>query len=93
MSDIGPTLPPHLLAKRKRQQEEASQDGPATDSGAKRARSPNADEKRRKVMGPAMPPASLDERPTHAPNAAETDSDDDDDDLGPALPKDETDEV
>jgi len=44
-------------------------------------------------MGPAMPPASLDERPTHAPNAAETDSDDDDDDLGPALPKDETDEV
>ncbi|CAK4030786.1 Hypothetical predicted protein [Lecanosticta acicola] len=86
MSGIGAELPPHLLAKRKRQQEEEAEDAPATASGAKRSASPNEPEKRRKVMGPAMPPAPLEERPSEPPPPTEEDSSDDDDDFGPALP-------
>lgn len=37
-------------------------------------------------MGPAPPPAPLDERPSHAPYGDEDDSDSSDDDFGPALP-------
>lgn len=85
MSGIGAELPPHLLAKRKRQQEEAAQGAPASASGAKRSPSPEGAEKRRKVAGPAMPPAPLDERPTEPPNAQEDESSDDDD-FGPSLP-------
>lgn len=53
-SDFAPDLPPHLLAKRKRQQEEDARDDVATASGAKRAASPDEPEKRRKI-GPALP--------------------------------------
>jgi hypothetical protein len=38
----------------------------------------------KRVMGPAMPPASLSERPPNPPS--DDDSDDSDDDYGPALP-------
>ncbi|KAF2164090.1 hypothetical protein M409DRAFT_25437 [Zasmidium cellare ATCC 36951] len=86
MSGIGADLPPHLLAKRKRQEEEAESDAPTTASGAKRPSSPDEPEKRRKVLGPAMPPAPLDERPTAPPDAEDEDSSDDDDDFGPSLP-------
>lgn len=85
MSGIGAELPPHLLAKRKRQQEEASKDAPTSTSGAKRSPSPDGAEKRRKVAGPAMPPAPLEERPTQPPETQEDDSSDDDD-FGPSLP-------
>lgn len=85
MSGIGAELPPHLLAKRKRQQEEQSQDAPPTASGAKRSPSPDAAEKRRRVVGPAMPPAPLDERPIE-PAQPEEDESSDDDDFGPSLP-------
>ena len=85
MSGIGAELPPHLLAKRKRQQEEQAQDAPPTASGAKRSPSPEGAEKRRRVAGPAMPPAPLDERPTEPANPQEDDSSDDDD-FGPSLP-------
>lgn len=85
MSDIGPELPPHLLAKKKRKQEEAAETARATTSGAKQPDSPNGD-KRRRVIGPAMPPAPLDERPSEPAEKAEEESSDDDDGFGPALP-------
>lgn len=91
MSDIGPALPPHLLAKRKRKQEDESKTTDTTDSGAK---STNVDaEKRRKVAGPAMPPAPLDERPEIPPDHSGESSSDDDDDFGPALPSSHDNEV
>ena len=86
MSAIGPGLPPHLLAKRKRQQEDKIKSETATASGAKRSTSPSNGEKRRKIIGPAMPPAPLDERPTEPATAAAQPDSDGDDDFGPALP-------
>ena len=115
MSATGPELPPHLLAKRKRQQAEEQKDEPATSSGAnhdkrRRLSDPDLAEQSssqpagpqlppasapvpppsesipapvRRVAGPAPPPAPLDERPT-AP--LDSDSEDSDDDFGPALP-------
>jgi hypothetical protein len=86
MSGIGAELPPHLLAKRKRQQEEQAQDAPLVASGAKRSPSPEGADKRRRVVGPAMPPAPLEQRPTEPAQPQEDDSSDDDDDFGPSLP-------
>ncbi|QIW96474.1 hypothetical protein AMS68_001992 [Peltaster fructicola] len=86
MSDIGPSLPPHLLAKRKRQQEEQNNDASSTTPGARPETTSETSEKRRRVVGPAMPPASLEERPTRSADADDSGSSDDDDDLGPALP-------
>ncbi|CZT19469.1 uncharacterized protein RCC_05320 [Ramularia collo-cygni] len=85
MSGIGAELPPHLLAKRKRQQEEQASQTSTTTSGAKRSQSPDGPEKRRKVIGPAMPPAPLEERPLEPADAGEDESSDDDD-FGPSLP-------
>jgi len=86
MSGIGAELPPHLLAKRKRQQEEQPQDAAPITSGAKRSPSPEGADKRRRVVGPAMPPAPLAERPTEPAQPQEDESSDDDDDFGPSLP-------
>jgi hypothetical protein len=85
MSAAGPELPPHLLAKRKRQEEEESKDASATASGANRMGSPGEGEKRRRVIGPAMPPAPLEERPAE-PAIGADEAESDDDDFGPALP-------
>nr|POF07870.1 gpalpp motif-containing protein 1 [Quercus suber] len=85
MSDIGPALPPHLIAKRKRQQEDKAANEFGTTAGAKRLQSPNGGEKRQRIIGPAMPPAPLDERPPGLPGAEESGGDDEDD-FGPALP-------
>ena len=87
MSAIGPDLPPHLLAKRKRKQKEATNDEVSIASGAKRSPSPENGDKRRRVIGPAMPPAPLDERPkvpSNVPKEADSDSDSDDG-YGPAI--------
>ena len=86
MSAIGPTLPPHLLAKRKRQQEEQTGDETVTASGANRSPSPGDGEKRRRVVGPAMPPAPISERPDVPTQSAEDSDSDDDDGFGPSLP-------
>ncbi|KAF1912635.1 hypothetical protein BDU57DRAFT_559823 [Ampelomyces quisqualis] len=80
MPSIGPTLPPHL-AKRSR------------DDDADRASSPDSSDKRRRIggpapppaVGPAPPPAPLDQRPPH-PADGDSDSDSSDDDFGPAPP-------
>ncbi|GAM86015.1 hypothetical protein ANO11243_040250 [Dothideomycetidae sp. 11243] len=87
MSAVGPELPPHLLAKRKRQLEEEEKDESTIAPGAKRPRSPPLREAPRRQVGPAPPPAPLDERPSHPPKD-ETDSEDSDDDdgFGPSLP-------
>lgn len=91
MSAAGPDLPPHLLAKRKRKLEEDANTEATADSGARRSPSPDGADKRRKVLGPAMPPAALDEKPTNPLNglqpAAEDSDESDDDDFGPSLPK------
>lgn len=90
MSGIGPALPPHLLAKRKRQQAEEDSNESSTTPGAKPSKSPDGEEKRRKVIGPAMPLAPLIERPMK-PALLEESASDDDDGFGPALPPDCTD--
>jgi len=86
MSDIGASLPPHLLAKRKRKQEDEAESAPATASGAKKSPSLENAEKKRKIAGPALPPAPLEQRPTEPANTGDDSSSDDDDDFGPALP-------
>ncbi|KAL2353165.1 hypothetical protein BJ546DRAFT_881704 [Cryomyces antarcticus] len=88
MSAIGPELPPHLLAKRKRKAEEEAADAPSATSGASRASSPDSSDKRhqpRRAVGPTPPPAPLNERPLELARVG-GDSSDDDDDYGPALP-------
>ncbi|KAE9983180.1 hypothetical protein EG328_002494 [Venturia inaequalis] len=90
MSSIGPDLPPHLLAKRKRQaeEEEAATSNGAKPNTASSPRSPDAAEKRRRVMGPAPPPAPLDQIPPQPAEAKDEDSSSDDE-WGPSLPTDD----
>ncbi|THX56879.1 hypothetical protein D6D06_04045 [Aureobasidium pullulans] len=52
MSAAGPELPPHLLAKRKRQHEEEQKNQPATSSGANQE---SPQDKRQRVAGPELP--------------------------------------
>jgi len=83
MSSIGPELPPHLLAKRKRLVEEVESSKPFPT----RPSSPSGSEKRRRVVGPAPPPTPLDELPSQpAESEGEEGSSSDDDDFGPAPP-------
>ena len=85
MSVVGPELPPHLAAKRKRKAEEQDEQ-PIPVRAASYSPSPSSDagQKRRRVLGPTLPPAPLDERP--APRPETSDCSDSDDDVGPALP-------
>lgn len=86
MSGIGPELPPHILAKRKRKLEEDVKNDHASVSGAKRSSSPEGSEKRRRVVGPALPPAPIDQRPPHSSVPPSESESDDGDGFGPALP-------
>lgn len=86
MSDIGPELPPHLLAKRKRKQEKEAKSGSTTTSGATQPEASTNGEKRRRVLGPVMPPAPLDQRPLEPANTMDESSSDEDDGFGPTLP-------
>jgi hypothetical protein len=84
MSSIGPALPPHLLAKRKRQADEEA----ASKSVLSTPDAPNSSEdaeKRRRVMGPALPLAPLDELPPTS-TCDDEDSSSSDDDYGPSVP-------
>jgi hypothetical protein len=94
---IGPALPPHLLAKRKRKAEEEAQGAsPLPVSPIPQARSTTLtsvaisqqqDEtvsKKARVHGPAMPPAPLDQMPLVPANDNVSDSSDDE--FGPDLP-------
>ncbi len=89
MSSIGPELPPHLVARRKRHAEEERGEGEAASPTSGRSSSPDG-AKRQRVVGPSLPPAPLDERPntisaSHGDSNSEGD-DDDDDGYGPAPP-------
>ena len=85
MSKVGPELPPHLLAKRKREEEVGHQSRINVDSSsASTSSSSDTGEKRRRIVGPAPPPAPLNERPDIP---AEQDSEcSSEDEIGPALP-------
>lgn len=93
MPSVGPQLPPELQ-KRKRSAEEDdegsssdSSTGPLPQRPGSRAQSPPS-AKRSRVLGPTLPPAPLDQRPSSPPqpesdNGSESS---DDDDFGPSLP-------
>ncbi|KAH0556764.1 hypothetical protein GP486_005447 [Trichoglossum hirsutum] len=88
MSACGPELPPHLLAKRKRQAEEENAAPAPSDASDSRDSGPSISdgaEKRRRAIGPVLPPAGLEEQPTDAPNSSGED-DSSDDEIGPSLP-------
>ena len=66
MSTIGPSLPAHLQSKRK--YDDINRDersSPISEDG----------DKRRRTIGPALPPAPLDERPTEPTVSEDSDSD------------------
>ncbi|MCJ1478771.1 hypothetical protein MMC13_007455 [Lambiella insularis] len=85
MALVGPELPPHLAAKRKRENDEqCSVITPHRPSGPSPASSSVSAGKRQRTIGPSLPPAPLHERPSTAVNGAE--DSDSDDDIGPALP-------
>ena len=81
MPTVGPTLPPHLQ-KRKREEDDDTQH---QKSAKRRSTSAEAVEKKQRVIGPAMPPAPLDEMP-RKDSKDEASASDNDDDFGPALP-------
>ena len=87
MSIIGPELPPHLQTKRKRNEEDdKTEDISQTPPKRARSSSRGSEAKSRRVIGPAVPPAPLSERPTTSPKPDADSSSSDDDDFGPSLP-------
>lgn len=94
MPSIGPELPPHLLAKRKRVAEEEAEPVAARKPlpDTTRFSSPGGEqstEKRRRIAGPTLPPAPLDELPPSTPPSGEAPEEDDwsdNDEYGPAVP-------
>ncbi|KAK7698113.1 hypothetical protein SLS64_012888 [Diaporthe eres] len=88
---IGPSLPPTAASGSNTDEIALNSDsddddtGPAPPPPSKEAAPKPASQPPRRVMGPAPPPADLASRPTTAPDS-ESDSEDSDDDYGPALP-------
>jgi hypothetical protein len=84
MPAVGPALPPALIEKRKRD------DDGDENASERRSSSPESANKKARVIGPTMPPAALDERPSRSPSPSDEDvndfSDSSDDDFGPAIP-------
>ena len=90
MPGVGPQLPPHFTEKRKR-----SENDDASDSRSDSSRSSRRDisSKRPRAIGPTLPPAPLDERPSTSPHSSpgpaarkKEDTSSEDDDFGPSLP-------
>jgi len=80
---VGPPIPPHILAKRKLDEggenvAAASKVGPSIPD--------ELDIKKRRMVGPAPPPAPLDERPNSGPGDGDGETSSDDD-IGPTLPQ------
>ncbi|KAL8998208.1 MAG: hypothetical protein Q9169_002693 [Polycauliona sp. 2 TL-2023] len=90
MATVGPELPPHLLAKRKRQEEtQEPTPQPPPHSRSSSTSSNTSWTKRPRTIGPAPPPAPLSERPSQDPEPQTSKPDDSsssDDDFGPSLP-------
>ena|SRR5450432_3807047 len=80
MASVGPELPPHL-AKRKRSIHDEGDKGSSPPAKIQAASPP----KERRVLGPAPPPAPLEERPSQ-PADQEDDDSSSDEDYGPSLP-------
>lgn len=90
MSTAGPELPPHLLAKRKRQESESVAPLPSPPSRSRSSSVSSSTAKRRRILGPSLPPAPLSELPPEASDAAcLSDESDSDNDFGPSLPTDQ----
>lgn len=88
MSTAGPELPPHLIAKRRRQEEEtqaAEVISPSPKPNSPIISPANSENKRRRTIGPSLPPAPLSELPPITPTKS-SNSDSSDDDFGPSLP-------
>lgn len=81
--EAGPEIPPHILARRKRKAEESAASLAIVDPTHKPDAS-KALEKRPRVIGPALPPSPLGERPSHSPQEEEDDGSGDE--IGPSLP-------
>ena len=87
MSTVGPELPPHLQAKRKRSiSDDENLDTSRIPPKRARSASPNEEVKPRRIIGPTAPPASLAERPNTSCESNIDSSSSDDDDFGPSLP-------
>ena len=80
MSPVGPELPPHLQPKRKRDDYEDSRPGTSSSSSS------DSTDKRRRIVGPTLPPAPLDERPPTDATSPNDSSSEDEDGYGPSLP-------
>ncbi len=85
MPSVGPSLPSAPAEKRKREAEEQDVEV-ASQSSNPRSASPSSPAKKPRIIGPTLPPASLDERPSGPAESDEDSSSDDDDDFGPSLP-------
>ena len=84
MPTVGPVLPPHLQAKRKREDE--AHDTASTPPKRRRSSSSSSnDTKPNRVIGPTAPPADPSQLPPTAPSPEAEDSSSDDD-FGPSLP-------
>ena len=85
MASLGPQLPSSLAVKRKRDSKEDDQESYSSSPTPSRYPSPDSSAKRPRIIGPALPPAHLDERPPSGPNL-DSESSSGDDDFGPCLP-------
>jgi len=83
MSSIGPELPAHLLAKRKHEEEEETKRNASNESRLPLLSSPQSASKRRRVLGPAPPPAPLDQKPAKLPS--DSDKSSSEDEYGPVV--------
>ncbi|RMZ85282.1 hypothetical protein DV738_g178, partial [Chaetothyriales sp. CBS 135597] len=71
MPVVGPQLPPHLADKRKRDDSDDSSDEGGELQPSTQSPDSSSSAKRPRVIGPALPPAPLDERPTSTPKRDE----------------------
>jgi hypothetical protein len=87
MASVGPQLPFSSAVKRKRDEEPDTLNDHSDTSTPSRhgSHTPDSSTKRPRTIGPALPPASLEERPQNGPDE-ESDTSSDDDDFGPSLP-------
>jgi hypothetical protein len=87
MASVGPQLPSPSAVKRKRDEEaDAINDRSDTSTPSSQGPlTPDSSAKRPRTIGPTLPTASLDERPSNGPDE-ESDTSSDDDDFGPSLP-------
>jgi hypothetical protein len=84
MSAVGPELPPHLLAKRKRQAEnEANELSKLGNTSATQISSAISREKKQRVIGPSLSTPATDATPLQKKNEINDESSSSEDDIGP----------